>query len=146
MKEKIKFLLSLFTRIVTAIVIFDNIILLILRGADSTLHVTDNLFIVLIALACTLMYIPFLTEKVLSKRKMIFMNVLYFAGVNIVTLGAGYFLEWFSFKNPASFVGLESVIVCAYVLVMIFFYRIDASTADRMNEKLRNLKEKELEA
>ena len=38
-----------------------------------------------------------------------------------------------------SFCALEGVIVATYVLVMILFYKVDVSTADKMNEKLKEL-------
>ena len=92
-----------------------------------------------VALMCSVLYLPLLTDKTFSKRMMIFLNVAYFVIVNAITLLAGLFLNWFKFTNIVSFCALEGVIVATYVLVMILFYKVDVSTADKMNEKLKEL-------
>ena len=139
MKEKIKFLVTLFTRIVTCVLIFDVILLFIVKGKDSSLSIVDIIGIMFVALMCSVFYLPLLTDKTFSKRMMIFLNVAYFVIVNAITLLAGLFLNWFKFTNIVSFCALEGVIVATYVLVMILFYKVDVSTADKMNEKLKEL-------
>ena len=139
MKEKIKFLVTLFTRIVTCVLIFDVILLFIVKGKDSSLSIVDIIGIMFVALMCSVLYLPLLTDKTFSKRMMIFLNVAYFVIVNAITLLVGLFLNWFKFTNIVSFCALEGVIVATYVLVMILFYKVDVSTADKMNEKLKEL-------
>ena len=139
MKEKIKFLVTLFPRIVTCVLIFDVILLFIVNGKDSSLSIVDIIGIMFVALMCSVLYLPLLTDKTFSKRMMIFLNVAYFVIVNAITLLVGLFLNWFKFTNIVSFCALEGVIVATYVLVMILFYKVDVSTADKMNEKLKEL-------
>jgi uncharacterized membrane protein YsdA (DUF1294 family) len=50
-------------------------------------------------------------------------------------------MHWFSFSKISSFIALEAVIICAYNLVMFFFYKLDMNTADKMNEKLKEREE-----
>ena len=139
MKEKIKFLITLFTRIVTCILIFDTILLFIVKGKDTSLSLVDILGIMFVALMCSVLYLPFLSDKIVSKRKMIFLNIVYFLIVNAITLLTGLFLNWFNFSNITSLCAIEAVIVATYGLVLFFFYKVDASTADKMNEKLKEL-------
>ena len=139
MKEKIKFLVTLFTRIVTCVLIFDVILLFIVKGKDSSLSLVDIIGIMFVALMCSVLYLPLLTDKTFSKRMMIFLNVAYFVIVNAITLLVGLLLNWFKFTNIVSFCALEVVIVATYVLVMILFYKVDVSTADKMNKKLKEL-------
>ncbi len=141
MKEKIKFLITLFTRVLTAIIIFDSIMLLISSGTKAYLSVSDLICLILISLLCAIFYIPFLADKDFSKRQWIIMNICYFLAVNITTLVFGYLMHWFSFSKISSFIALEVVIICAYSLVMFFFYKLDMNTADKMNEKLKEREE-----
>ncbi len=141
MKEKIKFLITLFTRVLTAIIIFDSIMLLISSGTKAYLSVSDLICLILISLLCAIFYIPFLADKDFSKRQWIIMNICYFLAVNITTLVFGYLMHWFSFSKISSFIALEAVIICAYSLVMFFFYKLDMNTADKMNEKLKEREE-----
>jgi hypothetical protein len=67
------------------------------------------------------------------------MNVLYFLGINITTVVIALLLGWINFTRIASLVSIECVIICTYSLVMIFFYKVDASTADKMNKKLKEM-------
>ena len=139
MKGKIKFLITLFTRVLTAIIIFDSIMLLISSGTNAYLCVSDLICLILISLLCAMFYIPFLADKDFSKRQWIIMNICYFLAVNITTLVFGYLMHWFSFSKISSFIALEAVIICAYSLVMFFFYKLDMNTADKMNEKLKEM-------
>ncbi len=141
MKGKIKFLITLFTRVLTAIIIFDSIMLLISSGTKAYLSVSDLGCLILISLLCAIFYIPFLADKDFSKRQWIIMNICYFLAVNITTLIFGYLMHWFSFSKISSFIALEVVIICAYSLVMFFFYKLDMNTADKMNEKLKEREE-----
>ncbi len=141
MKGKIKFLITLFTRVLTAIIIFDSIMLLISSGTKAYLSVSDLICLILISLLCAIFYIPFLADKDFSKRQWIIMNICYFLAVNITTLVFGYLMHWFSFSKISSFIALEVVIICAYSLVMFFFYKLDMNTADKMNEKLKEREE-----
>ena len=68
---------------------------------------------------------------------MIIMNVLYYIGINIISLSIGFWLKWFYFTKLSSFLPFELVITGTYVLVMFIFYKIDIDTADKMNQKLK---------
>lgn len=137
MKEKIKFLISLFTRILSGIIIMDTIILCLRTGKNTQLSLIDIFGIILIAFLCSVLYLPFLTDKVFSKRKMIIMNLLYFLGINIISVLTGFWLHWFYFTKLSSILPFEIVVTGTYILVMFIFYKVDIDTADKMNKKLK---------
>ena len=141
MKDKIKTLIYIFSLIVTAIFIIDSIFLLIFKGKGAVLSVVDVLFILLDAFICALCYLPFLSDKGFSKTKMVLMQTGYFLVINAVVLVTGLFLNWFSFKHPASFFEFEGVIVFSYILAFFTAYKIDSGTADKMNQKLKQMNE-----
>lgn len=141
MKDKIKTLIYIFSLIVTAIFIIDSIFLLIFKGKGAVLSVVDVLFILLDAFICAFCYLPLLSDKGFSKTKMVLMQTGYFLVINAVVLLTGLFLNWFSFKNPASFFEFEGVIVFSYVLAFFTAYKIDSGTADKMNQKLKQMNE-----
>ena len=122
-------------------VIFDTLFIWIAHGSNATLSVIDLLCLIMIGLLDSILYIPFLADKDFSKRQWIIMNIFYFIGINITTLVFGYFLCWFSFSKINSFITLEGVILCTYSLVMFFFYKVDVNTAEKMNERLKELEE-----
>ena len=141
MKQRIQFLITLFTRIVTTIIILASLFIVIFYGLDADFSVKDLLYFIFIGFLDTILYIPFLTEKELSKRKWFIMNVIYFLCVNISTVFIGYKLHWFSFSRISSFCSFECIILGTYSLVMFFFYKVDSNEAEKMNEKLKNLED-----
>ena len=138
MKEKINTILSIFTRLSTAIFLLDSIILITAYGKEAKFLATDIIAILALALVCSVCYLPLLSDKNLSKKKMIIMNITYFLVINVITLTTGYFLNWFCISEFRSFCLLESVIVGSYLIVMIYFYKIDSNTAEKLNERLKN--------
>lgn len=138
MKEKINTILSIFTRLATAIFLLDSIILITAYGKEANFLATDIIAILALALVCSVCYLPLLSDKNLSKKKMIIMNITYFLVINVITLTTGYFLNWFCISELRSFGLLESVIVGSYLIVMIYFYKIDSNTAEKLNERLKN--------
>ncbi|MCR5288678.1 MAG: hypothetical protein K6E51_01655 [Treponema sp.] len=143
MKDKIKTVIYIFSLIVTAIFLIDSVFLYIFKGKQAVLSAVDIMFILLDAFICAVCYLPLLSDKGISKMKMFFLQIGYAFTVNIIVLVTGHFLNWFSFKNPASFFEFEAVILFSYILAFFTAYKIDSGTADKMNEKLKQINEKD---
>lgn len=143
MKEKIKTVIFTFSLIVTAIFLIDSVFLFIFKGKQPVLSAVDIMFMLLDAFICAVCYLPLLSDKGFSKMKMILMQTGYFITVNCVVLATGLFMNWFSFKNPASFFEFEAVILFSYFLAIFTAYKIDSGTADKMNEKLKQITDKD---
>lgn len=138
MKEKINILISIFTRVVSAIFIFTSIYLACFVGLSATFKLYDIIFILLIGLISAVCYLPFLSDRTFSKKKMLVMQIIYFLVINTVVLITGYYLTWFCFEEKLSFIAFEGVIVAVYLIVMLVFYKLDSGVADKMNKKLHD--------
>ena len=136
MKEKINILLLIFTRVVTAIFFFASVYEAIFVGMDVSFRIMDVWGIMLIAILCSVGYLPMLSEKEYSKAIMIIFQTLYFLVINAATLATGFFLHWFNLKNPLAVFSFEIIIILVYVTVMVVSYKIDSDSAKEMNQKL----------
>ena len=138
MKEEINILISIFTRVVTAIFVFTTIYLACFVGLSAKFGLLDIIFILLIGLISAVCYMPMLGDKNFSKAKMLAMQIGYFLVINTVVLVTGYFLTWFCFEDKISFIAFEGVIVAVYLIVMFVSYKVDSGAADRMNKRLHD--------
>ena len=138
MKEKIQVIISIFTRVVTAIFLFASIYNFSFSGLHACFEVADILLILLIGLISAVCYLPFLGDKIFSKVKMFLMQIIYFVIINSVVLTIGYFRNWFCFEQKSLFFAFESVIILVYAIVMIVSYKVDSEAAEKMNERLKN--------
>lgn len=138
MKEQINTLISIFTRVVSAIFVFTSIYLACFVGFSATLKLKDILFILLIGLISAVCYLPMLGDRTFSKAQMLALQIGYFLVINTVVLVTGYFLTWFCFEDKASFIAFEGVIIAVYLIVMFVSYKVDSGSAEKMNKRLRD--------
>ncbi len=135
-KEKIQLMIKIHTRVVTGIFLFVCFYLLWLPG-DTRIRIIDILGVQLIGLISGVAYLPLMTDKELSKNKMILLNSFYGLTINISVLLFGYFFRWFSFKNIGTVIAIELMFVAVYSLTMFIGYGVDNKQAKKLNEKLR---------
>lgn len=138
MKEQINTLISIFTRVVSAIFVFTSIYLACFVGFSATFKLKDILFILLIGLISAVCYLPMLGDRTFSKAQMLALQIGYFLVINTVVLVTGYFLAWFCFEDKASFIAFEGVIIAVYLIVMFVSYKVDSGSAEKMNKRLRD--------
>lgn len=139
-KEKINVLINFFTRISTGIFLFSGIYICIFYGFDPGLSVSYIFGVLgmssLFAVVGTLIY----SKETATKNARFIQGIIFFIFVNIVVLGVGFLLHWFSFKNLKTVIGMEITIFIVFFVVTIVTYRIDIKTANKMNEKLKERK------
>ncbi|MBQ4498135.1 MAG: DUF3021 family protein [Spirochaetaceae bacterium] len=138
MKEQINTLISIFTRVVSAIFVFTSIYLACFVGFSATFKLKDILFILLIGLISAVCYLPMLGDRTFSKAQMLALQIGYFLVINTVVLVTGYFLTWFCFEDKLSFIAFEGVIIAVYLIVMFVSYKVDSGSAEKMNKRLRD--------
>lgn len=138
MKEQINTLISIFTRVVSAIFVFTSIYLACFVGFSATFKIKDILFILLIGLISAVCYLPMLGDRTFSKAQMLALQIGYFLVINTVVLVTGYFLTWFCFEDKLSFISFEGVIIAVYLIVMFVSYKVDSGSAEKMNKRLRD--------
>ena len=139
MREKFNTMIVMFTRFSTAIFLIDSLVLLAFKGKEAKLFATDILVILALALACAVIYTLLLSDKDFSKKKMFLMQFLCFVIIDVLVLTTGFFLNWYSFCYIGSFFAFESVIIVVCFVTIAYSYKIDSSTAKKMNEKLKSL-------
>ena len=143
MKEKLNTIILIFTRFATAIFLIDSIALIAFKGKEAKLFATDILAILGIALLCAVFYILLLSDRNISKKKMLIMQLAYFAIINTIVLIAGLLLKWFSFCKLSTFFIFESVIIGVISITVLYSYKSDSATAKKMTEKLKKLESEE---
>lgn len=129
-------MISIFTRVVTAIFLIASIYIALFSGAQQVLSIKDIWAVMLIGAVSAVFYLPFLLDVNYSKTLMVIMQLVYFLVINAVTLCTGYLRSWFSLKSPLNVLSFEVVVISVYAIVMIVSYKIDSASAKKMNEKL----------
>ena len=142
-KENINELKQMFTRITSQILFIDCIALLIFKGKEARILATDGLAIVAIGAVCAIFYVILLYDKEVSKKKMFLLQVAYFVIIDAFSVATGWFLQWFSFCKISSFFAFESVVLGVILLTIIYSYRQNQITANRMNEKLKKINQED---
>ena len=138
MKEKIAFIINIFTRVCTAIFLLATIYTTIFFGAGAHFRMSDIWYILLIGAISAVCYIPFLANVEYSKLTMILMQIGYFLVINVCVLAIGFKMEWFSAQNTKTVIGFETIIILVYAVVSTLSYKIESNTADKMNKLLKN--------
>ncbi len=143
MKEKINAMISVFSRVVCGIFIFASIYTAFFSGFNrAVFSVKDVCAIFVIGLVSAIGILPLLADKPLSKTALIIYQIIYFLIINATALGAGAILGWFNLKNKILVISFEIVVIAVYACVMLISYRLDTNEADKMNQKLRERKER----
>ncbi len=140
MRGKISILISIFSKVVSAIFLFTSIHHVILYGLTTVFRMQDILFILLIGFLSALLYLPFLFENNFSKVMMIILQAAYFIVINAIVLFIGFKQNWIRFESKSSVIGLEIIIIVVYVITMLVSYKLDYNTAEKMNDMLEKRK------
>lgn len=136
LKEKIKLMLNIYTRVVSGILLLNCIYLFWVSGSEG-LRIIDILGIQMIGLVCSVGYLPFMVEKQYSKMALGILNTIFFLFVNATVLLTGYFLNWFSFEYKRTVIGMEVMIIVIYTATKVSFYLIDYKDALKLNKKIQ---------
>ncbi len=140
-KSKLGLLLDMFAKLSTTIFVFSSIYIAIFNGVRVSLSISYIWGVLALALVLTLVYAPFITEKEVSKKRFLIYNICYFVFADLVVLLFGFLLKWFSFEHPLSIMAMELTFVVVFIVVHLIMYFSAKSTADKMNEQLKKLKE-----
>jgi len=140
--KKIQLFFDVFARVAASVFTFSSIYIAVFFGTDVRLSLSYIWGVLLISLAAAVARIPFFTDKEISKIKMLAGNIIYFIFINILVMVVGYYLNWFNPGENKMILGLEATIFVVYVCVMFISYLTDLHTAKKINEKLKDRKEK----
>jgi len=137
MRNKLNALFTIFTRVCTLSFIFSSIYIMIFFGRHSLINLEYIWGILLIAFVAAVGYIPFLSEKELSKGFLLVSRGVYFVLLDAVILFVGYRLKWYIPEEKRTVIGIEIAIIAALVCLVVISYILDNSKANKMNEVLR---------
>ena len=144
MTEKLKILVTIFSKITMGVLFASAIYISALWGFDAKISVKILWQIIVVSAICSLpnlMY-PVNGEKELSKKGMVIRQIIYFLFVNCTVLGLGRAFGWFYFKNAKMVVLMEILIIGVYVVMNLAAYMNDKMVANDMNRKLKELRNK----
>lgn len=141
--NKIAKLFSLFCTISTSIFICSSIFVLICWGPETKLDLSYTFGVLLIGFVSSILHIPVLGEKEISKKQLLAFRIIYFIIINALVLFVGYKLLWFSFSNKASVIGMEITILFVFLLINVFEYISGLNDAKKINEVLTKRKKEQ---
>lgn len=140
----IEFMINMFTRITTLIIICAGIYIWIFWGPDVDLGY-DILFGIpligaLTSIPCTLLFY----KDDLSKKSSLIRTVAFYLYINVIVFGFGKAFDWVRFDTPGMAIGMALDIMAVYLFVCLITYFLDWRVSDKMNKRLLQLqKEKE---
>lgn len=132
---------NMFAWISTMIFFFSGIFIALFWGPHTKLSL-DYIFAVLsMAALFALVGTPLFNMEKAGKRKMAVLQTSYFLFVNAVVVATGFFLKWFTMENKAMVAGFEVTIIFVYAVLTIILHINGRMTANKMNQRLKNLPE-----
>lgn len=140
-KTKLSLMIDMFTKLATAIFIFSSIYIFIFGGLDSVVSVKYIWGVLVQAFLLSVAFVPFFSDKEMSRKKFLVCNILYFIFADIVVLVSGLFLHWFSLEHPVTIVAMEIVFVLVYVSVYALMYFSSKKSVDKMNQQLKKMRQ-----
>lgn len=138
MIKQIQGLIDVFTQIAVSIFIFSSIYIALFYGVDVPIHLSYIWGVFSLAFFATLLRIPLIFSKEMTKIQMLIYNIIYFALINTAVLIAGYYLDWFIPSEKKMIIGMEITVIVVFFMVMFFMHTKDMQVAEKMNEKLKN--------
>lgn len=140
-KTKLGYLMDLFSKITTFSFIFSSIYILIFAGTEENFSIRYIWGILGESFVLAAAYLPLITEKELSKSRYLIYNILYFLFANVVVLGFGLYMGWFSLKRPATIIAMELNFLLVFITVWAVMYFSAKSSVNKMNEQLKKMKQ-----
>ncbi len=132
---------NMFTWISTMIFIFSGIFIALFWGSHTQLGLSYVFGVLVMSAVFSLVGTPVMNMEKAGKKKMALFQALYFLFVNMGVVATGFFLNWFTTENKAMVAGFEVTIIFVYGMLTVIMNVNDRKTANRMNERLKNLRE-----
>lgn len=136
-KSKISYFLTMFSIMVTAILIVSSIYIYCFRGMAYVLNVKYVWSVLGLSLGLSLGYLPFLSD--LSRRAYVIWNIVYFFIADFIVLLVGFIQGWFSLARPSTIIGMEITFVLVYVIVWIVILISMKNSTQKLNDQLKKI-------
>lgn len=139
-KEILSQMINICTRVVTLIFAISTIPYLISKEHSNNYTPKDVWYIILVGIISGIAFIIYYIPKEISKKMMIFIQIIYFVIINTTVLFIGAKLNWFDITNKASTLIMEGMIIIIYFIVYITCIIFDFRQASKMNDLLERRK------
>lgn len=145
MLERLKGIVSLFTRITTGILFIAAVYIHIFWGHELTFGVEMLWQVLILSVICAIgtPILPYdKMEKVeISKQEFMGRHLLHFLYVMICVFVCALWFGWCTIGNWKQIVGMLIAIVFVYGVVTVVSFWVECQTAEKMNAKLKEREE-----
>ncbi|MEE1251257.1 MAG: DUF3021 family protein [Lachnospiraceae bacterium] len=144
--EKIRAIFQMYLQIVALVILASAIYITVFWGYDCEVDGDILWQIMGVSALCSLCTPILMSKRELSKRAMLFREILHFVMINVIVLFSGFCFEWFYVSDWKMIVGMELTIVGVYIGVCTIYYVMNRKTAEEMNRKLKERQEENAES
>lgn len=139
--KKLKDLFFVFVCVTTCVVFVTAVYITIFWPQTTTLK-KEILWQILLVSFLSSLGIYIYPERELSGKMTLFLNILHYLETNVVVLGCGIWFEWFYADNLPMVLGMVVTIAFVFLLVYAVVWNRNKRMAERMNERLKEYREK----
>lgn len=134
-------IVNMISVIATLIFLISGIFIAIFWGPKTVLDLTYIFVIIGMSVVYGILYIPILLSENwnISKWGSFALNALYFLMVNVSVVVIGFHLNWFDAGDLRMLVGFEICIILVYLMATVIRWVSACNTANKMNDKLRQI-------
>lgn len=98
--------------------------------------------IVIVALLATLVGFVKYSKKELGRDAYLIRSGIHYLLINVLLLSSAYYYKWFTFQSINKIFIYAAIILMVYIMVCLSMYIADSAKAKKLNEKLREFKNK----
>ena len=140
--SRIRFMLHVFSMVLTGVVIAVAVFITVINPTDT---VTSALFwqMPVVSAVCTLISFIYPWDREMGKTELIIKTVIHYILVNVIVLGSGALFYWY---NPSQFRNIAAMVLAIAVIfggINAFSWKRASSVAARLNEKLEEYHKKQ---
>lgn len=137
-RQMILQMINICTRVVTCIFAISTLTMMIFGiGGFTGYGITDVWCIILIGVVSGIGFGIFYIPKKIGKLLMFFMELFYFAIINITVICIAAKMHWYNPADKASTIVMEGMVVLVFILVTVLCYVFDYHDATKMNYLLK---------
>lgn len=134
--KKVNFIVSVFTKVTTCVVIATAFFVTII-DRQKTVDAMVLWQIPLVSFLCAISTLIYSWDKNMKKTEIRVRIAIHYIMINVIVLGAGYIFSWYNIKNIFSTLAMIVVIALIFTIVSVSSWRKARKEAEQMNEKLK---------
>ena len=132
-------MINICTRVVTITFIIATLIPFLTGDTNQHWSITDIWGVLFIGIFSGLLFGLYYSFEMTSRLKFNLFFICYFLIINVLVLGLGFKLHWFS-AEVKSILLMESMIIIVFFLVYVLVYVFDFNQTKKINQKLQDRK------